>query len=131
VEPFLEASKRINVYDNFFELEGFYYHSWQRQELDGARGLCQHLSFLTHKYLTDLVIDHLKFSDYYDVYYATGVYESKFFSWPYGNHICVILFKKGEIENGWIIDPALKECLRCFKTLNPHRDIVKTGFGVG
>jgi hypothetical protein len=38
VEPFLGASKKINVYDNFYELEDFYFHAWQKQELDGAKG---------------------------------------------------------------------------------------------
>ncbi len=124
VEPFLESSKKINIYENFYELENFYYHAWQKQELDCARRLCQHLSCLTHKYLSDLARGHKKFSDYYDIYYASGVYESKFFSWPYGNHICLIIFKKGETEDGWIIDPSLKKFIKCFKTLNSHRDII-------
>ena len=123
VEPFLRASKKINVYENFYELENFYYHDWQGQELDGASGLCQHLSMITYKYLSDLVIGDKKFSDYYDIYYASGVYDSKFFSWPYGNHICLIVFKKGETGKGWIIDPSLKEVIRCSKALNNNRDI--------
>jgi hypothetical protein len=123
VEPFLRASKKMNVYENFYELENFYYHDWQDQALDGASGLCQHLSMITNKYLTGLVVGDSKFSDDYEIYYATGVYDSKFFSWPYGNHICLIVFKKGETGKGWIIDPSLKEVIRCYKAFNENRDI--------
>jgi len=123
VEPFLKASKKMNVYENFYELENFYYHDWQGQELDGANGLCQHLSMMTNKYLFELVIGDRKFSDYFDTYYATGVYDSTFFNWPYGNHICLIVFKKGETGKGWIIDPSLKEVIKCFKALNDNGDI--------
>jgi len=124
VEPFLKASKKMNVYENFFELENFYYHDWQGQALNGARGLCQHLSMITNKYLSDLAVGDRKFSDYYDSYYASGVHDSKFFSWPYGNHICLIVFEKGETDKGWIIDPSLKEVIRCFKALNDSRQII-------
>ena len=124
VEPFLIASKKMNVYENFFELENFYYHDWQGQPFHGARGLCQHLSMITHNYLSDLTSGDRTFSDYYDIYYATGVHESKFFSWPYGNHICLIVFEKGETGEGWIIDPSLKEVIRCSKALNDNRNII-------
>lgn len=124
VEPFLTASKKMNVYENFFELENFYYHDWQGQPFHGARGLCQHLSMITNNYISDLNFGDRAFSDYYDIYYATGVHESKFFSWPYGNHICLIVFEKGETVKGWIIDPSLKEIIRCFKALNDNRNII-------
>jgi len=124
VEPFLKASKRIHVYDNFFELEDFYYHDWEKQDLDGANGLCQHLSCMTNKYLSSLVMGTKKFSDYYDIYYASGVYESRFFNWSYGNHICLLIFEKGDTEKGWIVDPSLKAFIRCFKGVNCYKDIV-------
>jgi len=124
VQPFLEASKRINVYDNFFELEKFYFHNWEKQNLDGASGLCQHLTCITNKYLSNLVMGTRKFSDYYDIYYASGVYESRFFSWSYGNHICLLIFKKGDTEKGWIIDPSLNVFIRCRKQLNRYKDII-------
>ena len=123
-EPFLEASKRINVYENFFELENFYFHNWEKQNLDEASGLCQHLTCITNKYLSNLVMGTRKFSDYYDIYYASGVYESRFFSWSYGNHICLLIFKKGDTEKGWIIDPSLKVFTRCRKQLNRYKDII-------
>ncbi len=36
----------------------------------------------------------------------------------------MIIFKKGETEDGWIIDPSLKKFIKCFKTLNSHRDLI-------
>ena len=54
--------------------------------------------FKIDKYLSNLVMGTRKFSDYYDIYYASGVYESRFFSWSYGNHICLLIFKKGDTE---------------------------------
>lgn len=124
VEPFLRASKRINVYGNFFELENFYYHNWEMQDLHKAMGLCQHLSHLTRTFLTNLVLMNTKFTDYYEVFYACGVYESRFFNLITGSHICLIVFKKGEREKGWIIDPSLKIIKRCFKEPNCDRDII-------
>ena len=126
VEPFLRASRRINVYSNFFELEDFYYHDWEKQELHKAMGLCQHLSYLTKIFLSDLVIRHIKFTDDYDVFYASGVYESYFFNLKNCNHICLIVFKKGERENGWIIDPSLKLIKKCYKEPNCDRDIINS-----
>ncbi len=124
VDPFLRASSKINIYGNFYELENFYYHNWEEQDLDKAMGLCQHLSYFTNKFLSDLVISTKKFEDYYDIYYATGVYESRCFNYLYGNHICLIVFGKGDKEKGWIIDPSLKVIKRCFEEPNCYRDII-------
>ena len=73
---------------------------------------------------SDLVVRDSKFTDYYDVFYACGVYESRFFNLKNCNHICLIVFKKGDREKGWIIDPSLKLIKKCFKEPNCDRDIV-------
>lgn len=65
-----------------------------------------------------------KFKEYYDIYYASGIYESRFFNWLYGNHICLIIFRKGDKKKGWITDPSLKVIKRCFEELNCYRDII-------
>ena len=126
VESFLRASKRINVYGNFFELENFYYHDWEKQELDKAMGICQHLSCLTKVFLSDLAVLDACFTDYYDIYYACGVYESRFFNLKNANHICLIVFSKEDKEKGWIVDPSLKVIKKCFKEINCDRDIVNS-----
>lgn len=124
IELFLEASKGINVYDNFFELENFYFHQWEKQSLEGASGLCQHLSWITNSYLSNLVVGTRKLGDQYDIYYASGVYESKFFNWRYGNHICLLMFKKGVTDKGWIVDPSLKVFMTCNKEVNRYKEII-------
>jgi hypothetical protein len=128
VEAFLRASRRMNVYGNFFELEDFYYHDWEKQDLEKATGLCQHLSCITKAYLSDMTVGTARFKDYYDTYYATGVHESRFFNLKYGNHICLVVFRKddNEKQKGWVIDPSLKLINRCFKESNYDRDIVKS-----
>ncbi len=125
IEPFLKASKAINIYNNFFELENFYFNDWEKQNIDGAMGLCQHLSSIANLYLQNLSVDNRIFSDYYDIFYASGVHESRFFNLPHGNHICLIVFKKGETDKGWIIDPSLKAFLQCHKEPNKNKNSIK------
>ncbi len=128
VEPFLRASRKINVYGNFFELEDFYYHDWEKQDLEKATGLCQHLSCITKAYLSDMTVGTARFKDHYDTYYASGVHESRFFNLKYANHICLVVFQKHDerAEKGWVIDPSLRCVKRCFKKLNCERDIVRS-----
>ncbi|GAF96727.1 unnamed protein product, partial [marine sediment metagenome] len=103
-----------------------YYHNWEKQELDKAMGLCQHLSCLAKVFLSDLAVLDAYFTDYYDIYYACGVYESRFFNLKNANHICLIVFSKEDKEKGWIVDPSLKVIKKCFKEINCDRDIVNS-----
>ena len=118
IEPFLEKTTQINIYEQFFEFDNFYYPDWEKQDLNNAKGLCQHLSIITKQYLSELTIGTRRFIDYFDIYFATGVFESKFFSWPTSNHICLMLFKKGTTDKCWVLDPCFKVLSRCFKEQN-------------
>jgi len=126
IEPFLEKTTRINVYDKFFEFENFYYTDWEKQDLDNAKGLCQHLSIITKQYLTELTIGSRRFTDYFDIYFASSVFESKYFTWPTSNHICLMLFKKGSTEKCWVLDPSFKVLARCFKEQNTSKKLASS-----
>ena len=123
IEPFLEKTTQINVYDKFFEFENFYYTDWEKQDLNNAKGLCQNLSIMTKQYLTELTIGSRRFIDYFDIYFATNVYESKFFTWPTSYHVCLMLFKKGSTEKCWVLDPSFKVLARCFKEQNTSKNL--------
>ncbi|ETR70600.1 MAG: hypothetical protein OMM_03119 [Candidatus Magnetoglobus multicellularis str. Araruama] len=123
IAPFLENTTRIHVYDHFFEFDNFYYSDWEKQDLNNAKGLCQHLSIITHQYLTKLTIGSRRFIDYFDIYFASSVFESKFFTWPASSHICLMLFKKGSTDKCWVLDPCFKFLARCYKEKNTSGNV--------
>lgn len=124
IEPFLRRTTKMNVYDRFFEFEGFYYDGWKTQSLKGAKGLCQHLSYLTRQFLSDLTVDRRRFDDFFDVYFATGVFESRHFNDQHASHICLVAFRRGDRNTGWIIDPSLKTIEKCSARANPEPRLV-------
>jgi len=123
IAPFLEKTTQINVFDQFFEFDNFYYPDWEKQDLNNAKGLCQHLSIITKQYLSQLTIGSRRFIDYFDVYFATNVFESKYFTWPSSFHVCLMLFKKGSSDKCWVLDPCFKVLARCFKEKNTSKQL--------
>jgi hypothetical protein len=123
IEPYIDKTTQINVYGQLFEFENFYYTDWEKQDINNAKGLCQHLSIITHQYLSELTIGSMRFTDYFDIYFASGVYESKFFTWPTSYHVCLMIFKKGSKEKCWVIDPSFKVLARCFKEQNINKNL--------
>jgi len=121
IAPFLEKTTQINVFDQFFELDNFYYPDWEKQDLNNAKGLCQHLSIITKQYLSQLTIGSRRFIDYFDIYFATNVFESRFFTWPTSFHVCLMLFKKGSKDKCWVLDPCFKVLARCYKEKNSSK----------
>lgn len=147
IEPFLQAAEGVLIYKTFFEIKNFYYDNWDQQDLSKAKGLCNHLSIFTKKYLLNLEINGSKFSNYYDVYFANNVFESKFFNWSQCNHVCLVIFPKGKKHDGIIIDPTFNTFDNCVEvenntepavfntdtmfisTNNSHQYMIGAGFG--
>jgi hypothetical protein len=121
IAPFLEKTTQINIYAQFFEFDNFYYPDWEKQDLNHAKGLCQHLSVITKQYLSELTLGSRRFVDYFDIFFATNVYESKFFTWPTSFHVCLMLFKKGSTEKCWVLDPCFNVLARCYKEKNTSK----------
>ncbi|KPA13327.1 hypothetical protein MHK_006458 [Candidatus Magnetomorum sp. HK-1] len=123
IVPFLEKTTRINVYGEFFEFENFYYKDWDKQNIENTSGQCHQLSVILKNYLSELEIGSRRFIDFFDIYFGTNIYESHYFNWTYGNHVCLMIFKKGSTEKCWIVDPSLKILKRCHKEKNFNKDI--------